>query len=89
MASAEKVMFLGFRKLSIEKELEEATMVHKAFDLINNNWDYLKDQMDYDFIEDFSEVAIKYDLKKEQLEGSLSKATQEWLEASEEYNKEK
>lgn len=88
MADVGMVKFLELRMQSIEKELKEATLIHKALELVDNNWLYLEGDMDDDFKDGFSKVAIKKETEMERLERSLQKATQEWQEAIEEYNKE-
>ena len=88
MADVGNVMFLGLRMQNIEKELKEATLIHKALELVDNHWLDLEDDMEDDFKEAFSEMAIRKEIEMESLERKLQKATQDWQEASEEYNKE-
>ena len=85
MADAGKVMFLGLRKMQIEKSLEEAKVIIEAFKVVENHWDEFDESMAHDF----EETARKYDVKVEELTKSLKEAEAEWLEASEEYKKEK
>lgn len=85
MADAGKVMFLGLRKMQIEKSLKEAKVIVEAFKVVENHWDEFDESMAYDF----EETARKYDAKVEELTKSLKEAEAEWLEASEEYKKEK
>ena len=85
MADAGKVMFLGLRKMQIEKSLEEAKVIVEAFKVVENHWDEFDESMAHDF----EETARKYGTEVEELTKSLKKAEAEWLEASEEYKKEK
>lgn len=85
MADAGKVMLLGLRKLQIEEDLKEAKVIVEAFKVVENHWDEFDESMAHDF----EETARKYDTEVEELTKSLKKAEAEWLEASEEYKKEK
>lgn len=85
MADAGKVMFLGLRKMQIEKSLKEVKVIVEAFKVVENHWDEFDESMAHDF----EETARKYDAEVEELTKSLKEAEAEWLEASEEYKKEK
>lgn len=85
MADAGKVMVLGLRKMQIEKSLKEAKVIVEAFKVVENHWDEFDESMTYDF----EKTARKYDIEVEELTKSLKEAEAEWLEASEEYRKEK
>lgn len=85
MADAGKVMFLGLRKMQIEEDLKEAKVIVEAFKAVENH----RDELDEDLLRDFEETARKYDVKVEELTKSLEETEAEWLEASEEYKREK
>lgn len=85
MADAGKVMFLGFRKMQIEEELKEAKVIVEAFKLV----EYHLDEFDESLVHDLEKLIRKYDVKVGELTRSLNDAETEWLEASEEYKKEK
>lgn len=85
MADVGKVMFLGLRKMQIEKSLKEAKVIVEAFKVVENHWDEFDESLSYDF----EETARKYDIEIEKLTKSLKEAEAEWLEASEEYKREK
>lgn len=85
MASAEKVMCLGLRKMQIEESLKEAKVIVEAFKVVENHWDEFDESLSHDF----EETARKYDIEVEELTKSLKEAEAEWLEASEEYKREK
>ena len=85
MADIGKVMFLGLRKMQIEKSLEEAKVIVEAFKVVENHWD----EFDEDMAHDFEETARKYDIEVKELTKSLKEAEVELLEASEEYKREK
>lgn len=85
MADAGKVMFLGLRKMQIEKSLKEAKVIVEAFKVVENHWNEFDESLSHDF----EETARKYDIEVEELTKSLKEAEAEWLEASEEYKREK
>lgn len=85
MADAGKVMCLGLRKMQIEENLKEAKVIVEAFKVVENHWDEFDESLSHDF----EEMARKYDIEVEELTKSLKEAEAEWLEASEEYKKEK
>lgn len=85
MADAGKVMFLGLRKIQIEESLKEAKVIVEAFKVVENHWD----EFDEDLSWDFEKTARKYDEEVEKLTKSLKEAEAEWIEASEEYKREK
>lgn len=85
MADAGKVMFLGFRKMQIEEDLKEAKVIVEAFKLV----EYHLDEFDESLVHDLEKLIRKYDVKVEELTKGLNDAETEWLEASEEYKKEK
>lgn len=85
MASAEKVMCLGLRKMQIEESLKEVKVIVEAFKVVENHWDEFDESLSHDF----EETARKYDIEVEKLTKSLKEAEAEWLEASEEYKREK
>lgn len=85
MADAGKVMFLGFRKMQIEEDLKEAKVIVEAFKLV----EYHLDEFDESLVHGLEKLIRKYDVKVEELTKNLNDAETEWLEASEEYKKEK
>lgn len=85
MADAGKVMFLGLRKMQIEESLKEARVIVEAFKVVESHWGEFDESLSHDF----EEIARKYDIEVEKLAKSLKEAEAEWLEASEEYNREK
>lgn len=85
MADAGKVMCLGLRKMQIEKSLKEAKVIVEAFKVVEDHWDEFDESLSYDF----EETARKYDIEVEELTKSLEEAEAEWIEASEEYKREK
>ena len=85
MADIGKVMFLGLRKMQIEKSLEEAKVIVEAFKLV----EYHLDEFDESLLHDLEKIIRKYDVKVGELTKGLNEAETEWLEASEEYKREK
>ena len=85
MADVGKVMLLGLRKLQIEEDLKEAKVIVEAFKLVK----YHLDEFDESMLYDLEKIIRKYDVKVEGLTKDLNDAETEWLEASEEYKKEK
>lgn len=85
MADAGKVMCLGLRKMQVEERLKEAKVIVEAFKVVENHLDEFDESLSHDF----EEITRKYDVKVEELAKSLEEAETEWLEASEEYKREK
>ena len=85
MADAGKVMLLGLRKLQIEEDLKEAKVIVEAFKLV----EYHLDEFDESLLHDLEKIIRKYDVKVGELTRGLNEAETEWLEASEEYKREK
>ena len=85
MADAGKVMFLGLRKIQIEESLKEVKVIVEAFKVVENHWDEFDEGLSWDF----EKTARKYDIEVEKLTKSLEEAEAEWIEASEEYKREK
>ena len=85
MADAGKVMILGLRKIQIEERLKEAKVLIEAFKVVENHWDELDEGLSWDF----EKIARKYDIEVEKLAKSLEEAEAEWIEAGEEYKREK
>ena len=85
MTDAGKVMLLGFRKMQIEEDLEKAKIIVEAFKVAEKH----QDEFDERLLRVFEETAKEYDAKVEELIKSLNEAEAEWLEASEEYKRER
>ena len=85
MADVGKVMLLGLRKLQIEEDLKEAKVIVEAFKLV----EYHLDEFDESLLHDLEKIIRKYDVKVGELTKGLNEAETEWLEASEEYKREK
>lgn len=83
MASAGKVMVLGFRKIEIEKNLKEAEVIKEAFDMLQDRLDeFEKSDVAKEVYEKYSELVVE-------LKENLIEAEAEWIEAGEEYKREK
>ena len=85
MTDAGKVMFLGFRKMQIEEDLKKAKIIVEAFKVAEKH----QDEFDERLLQIFEETVKEYDAKVEELIKSLDEAEAEWLEASEEYKRER
>lgn len=80
MADAGKVMFLGLRKMAIEKELEKAEEVVEILELSTPLWTV-------DKIPKYLEVLDEWQKKVAELKESVAEAEQEWIAAGEEYKR--
>ena len=85
MTDAGKVMLLGLRKMQIEEDLEKAKIIVEAFKVAEK----LQDEFNESLLHVLEETAKEYEAKVEELIKSLDEAEAEWLEASEEYKKER
>lgn len=85
MTDAGKVMLLGFRKMQIEEDLKKAKIIVEAFKVAEKH----QDEFDESLLHVLEETAKEYEAKVEELIKSLNEAEAEWLEASEEYKRER